>query len=610
MILRFVRALHAVMLDCSQRRKGATVTETDQIVRGLTMMWSCTAASRQVTGTLFDRVLTSRGLDNPASADLFLNPTLSHLHPPEALHDLDRAVARLIEALKADEVVAIYGDYDVDGITATAILVRMCRALFPNARLLPYVPHRLDEGYGLNAGALKSLAEQGATLVVSVDCGITAVDEARVANDLGIDLIITDHHTPPATRDACPRVHSLVHPGLPWAPAPFTELCGAGVAYKLAWRLATLHCGSDRVHDNLRRLLLDLLGLAAMGAVADVVPLVDENRVMTRWGLGRVKHSPFIGIRALVEATGLAGDDIDTERVGFRLAPQLNACGRLGHAREAVELMLTDDPKRAAEIADELVRLNRHRQDTERAIVAQACELAEAQGMTGPDRRAIVLAHPDWHPGVVGIVCSRLVDRYARPAILMQNQGDVCVGSGRSIDGYNLHDGLVSCEHLLTKYGGHTMAAGLRLDSANLPQFTAAFLKHANDHLHPDELIQTASYDCDAQLHEFDRQTVEELEKLAPFGRENPRVQVRLRGVRLNGGPRTMGQHAKHLSLELIGSDSTSRRGMRAVAWGWGEHADQIPPGATIEAIVTPKLNTWNGNTKVEVELHDLRVMS
>ncbi len=586
------------------------MTQTEEITRGLTRRWLGRTEANEYDMHLVGRVLASRGLLDEQVASSFLNPSMSHLHPPEALPDMDRAVSRIIEAFEGDEVIAIYGDYDVDGITATAILVRMIRALNPDARVLTYVPHRLDEGYGLNPQAIESLADQGASLIVSVDCGITAVAEADVAAQRGVDLIITDHHTPPTERAACPRAHSIVHPGLPWQPAPFTELCGAGVAYKVAWKLATVSCGSDRVDETTRRLLLDLLGLAAMGAVADVVPLVDENRVMTRWGLGRVKHSPFVGVRALVEAAGLGGDDIDTERVGFRLAPQINACGRMGHAAAAVELMLTDDPVRAEQIAAEFVKLNRHRQETERLIVAQACEMAEAEGMTGTDRRAIVLAHPDWHPGVVGIACSRLVDRYARPTILMQNQGEICVGSGRSIDGYNMHAGLASCGHLLDRFGGHTMAAGLRVEPSNVRALTDSLIKHANENLTPDDLVRTVHYDCEARLEEFDRRSIDALEKLAPFGRENPRVQIRVRGLRLNGAPRTMGQQAKHLSLDLVGRDAGSGRGVRAVAWGWGEHVGQIPPGAPVEAIVTPKLNTWNGATKVEVELHDLMILS
>lgn len=583
--------------------------ESIEKMRGLTHRWMARPLGVDGSGPLRDRVLAARGFADPSIAEAFLNPTLSRLHPPECLPDMDRAATRILEALAAGETIAIYGDYDVDGITATAILVRMLRQLRPDARVLTYVPHRLEEGYGLNAEAMRSLAGDGARVVVSVDCGITAVAEAQVARELGIDLIITDHHTPPAEQAACPKAHSVVHPGLPWAPAPFTDLCGAGVAYKLAWRLAILHCGSERVDEETRRLLLDLLGLAALGAVADVVPLVDENRVMTRWGLGRVKHSPFVGLRALVEASGLGGDDIDTESVGFRIAPRLNACGRMGHAREAVELMLTDDKARADEIAAELVKLNRHRQETERLISQQACELAEAGGMTGPDRRAIVLAHPDWHPGVVGIVCSRLVDRYARPTILMQNQGDICAGSGRSIDGYDLHAGIASCSDMLETFGGHTMAAGLRLRPDRLDAFTDAFIDHANTHLAPDDLVRTIEYDCDASLDEFDRRTVEGLDAMAPFGRENPQVRLRIRGVRLNGAPRTMGQNARHLSLELVGANASSGRGVRAVAWGWGEQAARIPIGASIDAVVTPKLNHWNGRTSVQVELHDLCVM-
>jgi single-stranded-DNA-specific exonuclease len=582
------------------------------LTQGLTRRWSPRGVG-DPSLPLVDRVLAVRGLvGEPARA--MLHPSLLGLHDPGQLPDVDAATDRILSACRAGEPVVIYGDYDVDGITATAILVRTLRAISPGADVRTYVPHRLDEGYGLNADALSQLAAEGARVVVSVDCGITAIAPAEAALAAGIDLIITDHHNPPESDADLPRAHAVVHPRRPGSAYPFGELCGAGVAYKLAWRLLTKSEGRERVSPVMQRLLLDLLAFAAMGTVADVVPLVDENRVLTKFGLERVPSTPFVGLRALIEASGLAGENIDAERVGFALGPRLNACGRMGHAREAVELLLTDDGNRAAEIARQLCALNDERRGTERRITDEAAELAESRGMTGPDRRAIVLAHPDWHPGVVGIVCSRLVERFGRPTILMQAQdtddGPSCAGSGRSIDGFNLHGALAACSDHLTTFGGHDMAAGLRLRSGDLEAFTDSFIAHANTKLTPTDLVPKLSYDIDADLGELTGTAVRELAGLAPFGRGNPRVKLRLNGVRLAEPPRVMGRSGDHLSLRVESGRGVDRHSMRIVAFGWGDHATKLATGSTLDLVVTPKLNHWNGRTSVEGELHDLLVHS
>ncbi|MCL4221738.1 MAG: single-stranded-DNA-specific exonuclease RecJ [Phycisphaerales bacterium] len=582
--------------------------ETVACEKGLTRRWTCRGLPAPPGSALCDRVLASRGLQDLDRARAYLSPSLTQLRDPAELPDMDRAASRILDAARAGEPIVIYGDYDVDGITASTVMYRMIRAVCPQAAVSTYIPHRLEEGYGLNAEAIRALAHGGARLIVSVDCGVTASAEAETARSLGVDLIITDHHNPPKDADELPPAFALVHPGLPGRESSFRDLCGAGVAYKVAWRLATLASGSERVREDLRGLLLDLLGPVSLGVVADVVPLVDENRVLTRFGLGRVKHSPFVGLRALVRAAGLAGDDIDTERVGFVLAPRLNACGRMGHAREALELLITEDEVRAAEIALQLTRLNEQRRRTEQTIVEQACELAEALGMTGPQRRAIVLAHEDWHPGVVGIVCSRLVERYGRPTILMQKQGDLCVGSGRSIDGFNLHGALVMCAEHLSGFGGHDMAAGVRVHPDRLAAFAEAFIAQANSDLRPDDLVRRVEYDCDGLVRELDVRAIERLQMLAPFGRGNPHVAVRLRGVRVNGAPKRFGSHSRHMSLELVDEGGGVVRGVRAVGWGWAEHAESIPAGCRLDAIVRPTISTWNGRSRVEVELQDVLV--
>lgn len=554
---------------------------------------------------LVDRVLRVRGLADPAAAERFLSPSLLHLHDPSQIPNLDTAAEKILDAARAGRPLVIYGDYDVDGITATTILYHVLRAIAPAAPISTYVPHRIEEGYGLNEQAIRSLAADGAKAIVTVDCGITAVHEATVAKSCGVDLIITDHHNPPAPGDPLPDA-TIVHPRLPGSAYPFGELCGAGVAYKLAWRLTTLHGGGDRAPESLRKLLVDLLPLAAIGTIADIVPLVDENRVIASFGLTRCKHAALLGLRALVTAANLDGEKIDAEKVGFSLGPRLNACGRLGHARDAVELFTTDDPARAAVIAADLCRLNDDRRATERKIVDHAAELAEAAGMTATDRRAIVLADPEWHTGVIGIVCSRLVDRFARPTVLLQRKPDgTCSGSGRSIDGFSLHAALHECREHLTTFGGHDMAAGLSLPADGLDAFTDAFTTLVNDKLTPDDLVRSASYDAEVTLDELRPRAVAELDRLAPFGASNPPVAVRVNDLRV-GDVRPLGKRGDHLAIRLDAPGGSGS--VRTLAWGWGRDGVELAPGQSLDALVTPKLNHWNGRTSVEPELIDIRI--
>lgn len=553
---------------------------------------------------LRERVLAARGLIDPAGAGEYLSPKLTQLHDPSLIPDLDRAAERLMTAVQCGETIVIYGDYDVDGVTGTAILYHMLRAIEPGADVRTYVPHRLDEGYGLNSEAVRELAAGGARVIVSVDCGITAMEPARVASGLGVDLIITDHHNPPARMEDLPEAHAVVHPRRPDSAYPFGDLSGAGVAYKLAWRLATLHAGGHKVEPRMRELLVELLAFAALGAIADIVPLLGENRVIARHGLVRVKHSRFVGLRALVEASGLAGEDIDAMAVGFRIGPRLNAAGRMGHAREANELFTTDDPARAREIAAKLSKQNQDRRDVEARIFDAADTMAAELGMTSPDRRAIVLAHEDWHAGVVGIVCSRLVEKHCRPVILMNRKDGVCHGSGRSIEGFNLHAALTHCADHLDRYGGHNMAAGLHLIEPKLGAFTEAFIDHASSLIEAADMCRWLTVDCDAGLDELDVETVLGLGAMEPCGAGNPDAQVLLRGCIVADRPLPMGTQAKHLAVQLR---SESGRRVRAVAWGFGEHRDRFVTGSKVDVVVRPKISYWNGSTRVEPEIRDVR---
>ncbi len=595
---------------------GATserITPAAKGTGGLRRRWRLRSAHPSTSHELADtaglsplvrEILIRRGVTGPAKS--FLEPSLRDLHDPSLIPDLDRAASRLLSALRAREPIVIYGDYDVDGITATTILYHTFRAVAPDADIRTYVPHRLEEGYGLNCDAIDELARAGARVIVSVDCGITAIQPAQTAKAAGVDLIITDHHNPPARMEDLPEAFAVVHPRRPDSRYPFGDLCGAGVAYKLAWRIATLSTGSDRTTPDLRDLLVQLLAFTSLGVIADIVPLVGENRVIARHGLSRIKLSPMVGLRALVQASGLGSDEVNAEDVGFKLAPRLNASGRMDHAKDAVELFTTATPDRAAIIAEQLSRQNDQRRQTELKIFEQAAELAEKSGMTSPDRRAIVLACADWHPGVVGIVCSRLVERFGRPTILMNRHDGQCHGSGRSIDGFNLHAGLEHCRDHLLSFGGHDMAAGLKLRDENLEAFVDAFTNHANQLLTPDDLVGKLEYDAHTTLASIDASTIAQLERLAPFGRENPPIRLRLSGLRVVYGPDVFGKQNKHLAVRVSDASIERSSPVRLFGWNWAEHRDRFRVGFSFDAIVVPKLNTWNGRTSVECEIIDV----
>ncbi|MEO0475412.1 MAG: single-stranded-DNA-specific exonuclease RecJ [Planctomycetota bacterium] len=561
---------------------------------------------------LVDRLLRARGVEDAEAAERFLNPKLLHLHDPATLPGCVQAAERLKQAVDEQQPIIIYGDYDVDGVTASSILYHTLTAA--GADVQTYVPHRLEEGYGLNAEAIAKLCESTdpRPVIVSVDCGITATEPAKIAKDLGVDLIITDHHE--FDSDNLPDAYALVHPGLTSHQSPATgtyenrDLCGAGVAYKLAWQFALAYTGCEqggKLPDAYRRLLLDLLAFAALGTVADVMPLVGENRAITTFGLQRISRTPFEGLNALIDASNLRSEKIDAFHIGFVLGPRLNACGRMGHAKEAVELLTTATGERARELAGYLHDVNDERKATERDIVEQAKQMVVDAGYDKPDTRAIVLAHEDWHPGVVGIVASRIVEAFCRPVVLLCIDPDTqtAKGSARSVDACNLHDAIQSCGEYLTTFGGHAMAAGLSLPVANIGAFRDALVEQVNTVLSPDDLVQHVRIDAAIALSDCTPSVFEIVQSLAPFGRGNPKPRLMLEGLLLDRPAQRMGGQGRHLSMQLRQGNRT----IRAVAWGMGERAESLPAGAVIDVVFQPAINEWRGNRSAELHVLDLR---
>jgi len=558
-------------------------------------------ARRLGVAPIVAQLLLNRGIHSADEGRRFLNAPLTGLHPPAALPGISSAVDRLKIAVEQNERICIYGDYDVDGVTGSAILWGMLHQL--GAQVEFYVPHRLEEGYGVNVEALRSLAAKGVQLVVTVDCGIASLAEADEARKLGLELIVTDHHE---MKDSLPSADVLVHPRLPGSEYPFGGLSGAGVAFKLAWALAMRVCGSEKVTPKLREFLLDAVALAALGLVADVVPLHDENRIFVRAGLARLREKPPLGMKALIESAGLAATpQLRAEDIAFRLAPRMNAAGRLGYAGLVVEMLTTANAARAKEIAQHLENENGHRQTIERRMTAEAKELLEAEDWS--KMPAAVLAHADWHPGVIGIVAGRLVEYLGRPVLIIAAKAGqpIASGSGRSIPGFELHLALKACEADLLGHGGHSMAAGFKISPGRIPDFRERFCAYAADHF-PKGVPAAPRIDLDAEvpLSMLTTGLIKDIGRLEPYGAQNPKPKFLTGGLEIVGQPKKMGQGERHLSFRVKQGPTS----LRAVAFGMADRVEELmSDSGRCSLAYSPVVNEWQGYRRVELQVVDFQ---
>ena len=479
--------------------------------------------------------------------------------------DLDRAVARLRRALAARERIVVYGDYDVDGITGAAILVRAFRQL--GVVVGAYIPDRYEEGYGLNEAAIRKLAADGTKVIVSVDCGVTALREAQVATELGVDLIVTDHHHPPAE---LPKAYAVVNPRRPGDPSREKDLAGAGVALVLARALLGELAYALREDE--------LLQLVALATVADVVPLTGANRSLVRRGLASLNRLPITGVRALVERAGLKLGRVNAGDIGYVLGPRLNAAGRIADAEEALRLMLTEDVGEAKTLADKLDQRNAERQELTRQVVKAARDRAEER----PDAWATVVADPEWPAGIVGLAASRLVEDYGRPAVVIAISGDEGKGSCRSIPAVHIAEALDECDDLLTKHGGHAMAAGFSVAVDQIPAFTERLDQVVRRRLGGVRPVPTLRVDAEIEPDALTARLAVELSDLEPCGAGNPRPHLLVRNVRVYG-IRQVGADADHLRCKI----TVGRFTFDAMAFRRGDHADAMTDAGHVDAVVT-----------------------
>ena len=527
-------------------------------------------------------VLARRGYGDPELARRFLDAELPG-HDPFLLGDMAGAIERIRAAIAEGKRICVHGDYDVDGICATSLAVLYLREL--GADVVWHLPSRFEEGYGVSSATLARLADDGVGLVLTVDCGITAVQEVAQAKTLGLEVVVTDHHRPGESLPDCPVVATRP------SAYPFPELCGTGVVYKLGEALL------GPAHPALKR----NLDLVALATIADVVPLVDENRALASAGLRELACTRRPGLQALMRSAHVDPAVVDASSVGFRLAPRINAAGRLGRPDAALDLILTDDPDEARKLASDLEELNRDRQAVEDRILREATALVEGLPEPARLRRGYVLWHEDWHEGVIGIVASRLVERFNRPVVLITRAQDGWKGSGRSVSRFDLHGALAACSSHLQRFGGHRAAAGLSIEEASLATFAEAFAAHADTTLADEDLLPVTTVDAVVSAEELTLPLAQELDRLAPFGLGNPDVMLLVPATQ-PFAPATVGE-GKHLRFRVRqnGRDAGS-----AIAFGQGSQLDRLRATGLFDVACRLKENRWNGTVAPQLVVRRL----
>ncbi len=531
-------------------------------------------------------IMVQRGIKSSQEAVDFLCPSLMNLASPFAFVQMPKAVERLVAARQNGDKVLVYGDYDVDGVTSTTLLFKVLKAL--DFQAVVYIPNRQEEGYGLNKDAIEKAFQAQVKVLVTVDCGIASVEEIRMANELGIDVIITDHHEPPLE---LPPALALINPKLPDSGYPFFHLAGVGVAFKLAQALLA-RLGEQEKIVTLEQEILDLV---ALGTIADIVPLVGENRIMVAKGLAQMENTRHLGLEALLAECGLQGKPLTAGQIGFVIAPRINAAGRMNTARVGLELLLTDDWAKAESLAKELSQENLLRRQTEQDILAEAIDILEK----GPIPRVIVLSAPHWHHGVIGIVASRLVERYYRPVFMIAEDGEESKGSARGIRNYHVLEQMSLQGDLLTKYGGHRQAAGFSLPTQNIPFFRERLNEAVAEW--PEELFwEVLPLDRQINLEEASPQLLHFLQQLAPFGFGNPNPLLAGRDFPVYS-MRTVGKEGDHLSLRL-----GNRGEKNAIAFRRGELLTELERSATLDVAFSLEANHYQGKEEVQLVLKDL----
>lgn len=532
---------------------------------------------------LISSILASRGIIEKEDVREFLNPTRDDFHDPFLMPDMEKAVDRILKAIQTQEKTIIYGDYDVDGITSITVLKKFLEER--NLQVGEYIPNRLNEGYGLNKEAVKKIAEQGYKLIITVDCGISCIEEIKYATELGLEVIVTDHHEP---AEELPKCLAVVDAKRKDNQYPFNQLAGVGVVFKLIQAIS--------IKLNLdNREYLKYLDIVCVGTISDIVPLVDENRVITKLGLKLVPISKNIGLRTLLASTGYK--EVNSTTISFGIAPRINACGRMGEEKEALRLFLTNDLHEAKEITEKLNNYNLERQETEKRIFKQALEQIENGEK---DKSCIVLGQEGWHHGIIGIVASKVTDIYFKPSILICFEGEEGKGSGRSIPGFNLHDAVMNCDTYVGKFGGHSMAIGINVKRENFEKFKKEFEEYTQNS-HISDIIPIIQIDKQVDIKKINIQEVNELKLLEPYGEGNKMPVFLIKNLKILS-IRSLSE-GKHIKLKL-GIDNHM---IDAIGFNMGEVADKYLIGDKVDIVGSLEVNQFGGNENIQVNLKDLR---
>ena len=555
-------------------------------------------ASKLKISHLLAQVLINRGIIDITSAKNFLQPQIAALEDPSLLPDIEKASIRINEAVRKKEKIVIYGDYDVDGLSATALMYRCLKLV--GAQVSYYIPERLEEGYGLNTDAIKKLKEGGADVILTVDCGINACREADVARSFGIDLIITDHHQP---GQEIPNAFAVVNPKLKTSQCAFKHFSGVGIAFKLAWAIGQHFSPHKKVSAEFKDFLLNAVGLVALGTIADVVPLLGENRILTKYGLSALQYTEIPGLRALLDIADLSNTNLDAFHVGYRLGPRLNAPGRVGNAGIVVEMLTTTCSERALEIANFLDSENKRRQDIQVDIMVSARKKVMNE-INLDETTAIVLADQAWHPGIIGIIASKIVEEFNRPTVMIAIAEDIGHGSARSIPSFHILEALEYCKSKLLSVGGHAQAAGLKIHPDNIDEFRLMLNSTTAQRLSKTDLVPILNIDAEVTLSMLSKALVAELARLSPYGEGNPLPLFAAMNVKVVGQPRRIGSKGQHLSFYVKQGDVA----IRAVAFGRGEQFERLKQnGKTCSLAFAVKINNWMDGENLELEVKDIK---
>lgn len=537
---------------------------------------------------LIIKLLLGRGITVHEEVKSFLTVNDTHFHDPYLLDGMQQSVERIQKAIQSGEMIRIYGDYDADGVSSTSLMIHLFRSL--GAQFDYYIPHRALEGYGLNLSALDDAKRNGVTLLITVDTGISAVEQIAYAATLGIDVIVTDHHEPP---EVLPEAYAIINPKKPGCPYPFKQLAGVGVAFKLAHAL----CG---------RLPTELLELAVIGTVADLMPLVGENRMLVSMGMKQMRRTSNVGIRALIETAGVNLKQVNAGNVGFAMAPRINAGGRLEHANLAVSLLTTDREEEAQQLSYQLDQLNKERQRIVEEMTQDALNQIAAGHMESD--KVLIISQENWNVGVIGIVASKIVERFYRPTIILSIDPDsgLCKGSARSIVGFDLYQAMTECNSLFEHYGGHQAAAGMTLHRDHLPTLHTSLNGLAEQWLNEEHFVPVLAADLHCNLDEVSMEWLQQLEMLEPFGMSNPSPRFVITGLQLKD-MKTMGKEQQHVKLTLT-QEGSEKKPIEAVAFNKPHYALSISITSKVDLLCELTVNEWNGMRKPQLLIHDIRV--